>query len=163
MTTPAYLHAVVFPAAFALLPPKMDTPNAKAMLLAIALQESGCLARAQYGRGPARSFHQFEVGGVAGVLTHGASREHLYRVLLTMVYPPSAAAVHAAIEHNDILAAVCARLLLWTDAKPLPGPTEAPAGWETYLRCWRPGKPHRGTWDAHYATAWRLVGQAEAA
>jgi hypothetical protein len=135
----------------------MDTPNARAMLLAIALQESRCSARAQYNHGPARGYWQFEVAGVAGVLTHGASRAHLYAVLLTLNYPPATTAVHAAIEHNDVLAAVCARLLLWTDAKPLPNATETEAAWALYARTWRPGRPHRDTWDANYARSWDLV------
>lgn len=163
MTTAAYLGAVVFPAAFALLPSVMDTPRARALLLAIALQESRCASRRQMASGPARGFWQFELGGgVVGVLTHAASKAHIYRVLLTLCYPSAASAVYAAIEHSDILAAVCARLLLWTDAAALPGPTEAQAGWDLYQRTWRPGQPHRETWDAFYAQAWGAVG-AEAA
>lgn len=162
MTTVAYLAAVVLPAAFALLPATMDTPAARAQLLAIALQESKCIARRQYGNGPALSFLQFEIGGVAGVLTHRASKERLYSVLLAMNYPPSAAAVHAATEHNDILACILGRLLLWTDAKPLPGPSDVDGAWALYLRTWRPGKPHRDTWDKCYRDAWTALG-AEAA
>jgi hypothetical protein len=135
--------------------------RAPAHLLAIALQESGCYARTQIGGGPARGFWQFEIGGgVTGVLTHPASKAHLYRVLLTLAYPPAASAVHAAIEHNDILAAVCARLLLWTDAKPLPGPTETEAGWQMYERTWRPGRPRPETWPDYYRQAWQMVTEA---
>ena len=163
MTTLAYLHRHVVPAACALLPAKMDTPAARAMVLAIALQESDCCHRAQCGHGPAKSFFQFELGGIAGVLTHPASKAPLYAVLLTLNYPPAASAVHAAIEHNDILAAVCARLLLWTDAKPLPGPNEAEAGWEVYSRTWRPGRPRHADWGPNFAEAWAMVTAEQAA
>src|SRR5687767_4170577 len=107
----------------------MDTPPARAMLIAIALQESRLITRAQYNHGPARGYWQFEVAGVAGVLTHSASKAHIYAALLTLNYPPATTAVHAAIEHNDVLACVCARLLLWTDAKPLPNASDAQAAW----------------------------------
>jgi hypothetical protein len=160
VTTVAYLRRHVFPAAFALLPAKMDTPAARALLIAIALQESKTSARAQYNHGPARGFWQFETAGVAGVLTHSASKAYIYAALLTLCYPPATTAVHAAIEHNDVLAAVCARLLLWTDAKPLPNAAETQKAWELYARTWRPGRPHRDTWDANYAKAWAVEAEA---
>ena len=43
----------IIPAALSLLPPKMDTPEARAMLGAIALQESALRYRQQVG-GPAK-------------------------------------------------------------------------------------------------------------
>ena len=55
------------------------------------------------------------------------------------------------IADNDVLAAVAARLLLWTD--PQPAPKSAQEGWDCYARVWRPGKPHRETWDGYYAAA----------
>ena len=74
-----------FPAVYAetmqLLPAKMDSPQARAMLKAIALQESRFEHRKQIG-GPARGFWQFEQGGgVRGVLNHPYSREHIRRIL----------------------------------------------------------------------------------
>jgi hypothetical protein len=63
--------------------------------------------------------------------------------------------IHLAIEHNDILAACFARLLLWTDPRLLPqGPERAVDGWAQYLATWRPGKPHAATWGGHFSTAW---------
>ncbi len=38
---------------------------------------------------------------------------------------------------------VFARLLLWTDAKPLPAIGDEQGAWDYYLRNWRPGKPTR--------------------
>lgn len=154
MKTADYLRDLVFPAAFALLPAKMDTPAARALLLTIALQESRCCTRYQFGGGPARGFFQFETGGIAGVVTHRASKSHLEAVCQTLLYPPAVSALYAAIEHNDVLATVCARLLLWTDAKPLPDPQDPQAAWEMYLRTWRPGKPRRASWDGFYFEAW---------
>lgn len=156
--TPTYLLRSVFPAAYALLPERMATPQASALLLAIALQESGCCKRRQMG-GPARSFWQFEVGGIRGILAHKSSKPHLASALAALAYPVTddATVPYVAIEHNDILAAVCARLLLWTDPQPLPSRDAAESGWQTYARCWRPGKPKRDTWNAHYQHAWDLV------
>lgn len=162
MTTTDYLLRHAIPAAYALLPAKMASPAATAMLLAIALQESRCCHRRQLG-GPARGFYQFEVGGVRGVLRHPASKPHIANALAALSYPVTddATTPYVAIEHNDVLASAFARLLLWTDAQPLPAHDEAEAGWQLYLRTWRPGKPHRATWDAFYQQAWTLVAGVE--
>lgn len=162
--TPAYLARYVIPAAYALLPPAMTSARATAMLLAIALQESdGLRARRQYGAGPARGFWQFERGtpatrgGVTGVLLHPQVGPLARGVCRALVVDPDPAAVYVAIEHQDVLAAAFGRLLLWTLPEALPGRDDAPAAWAQYLRAWRPGKPHPGTWAGHYATAWTEV------
>lgn len=154
----ATVHAFVLPAAAALLPPLLDTREARALLLAIGLQESRFVHRRQLGPGPARGFWQFERGGgVAGVLTHALTQPLIARVLDTLRYPPDAYACHVAIEHNDVLAACFARLLLATVPGALPERHDAERGWQQYLHGWRPGKPHRATWDGCYAQAWALV------
>lgn len=158
MTPELLLHVAIVPA-LELLPSQMDTPNARAMLLAIALQESRCRHRRQY-RGPARGFWQFERdGGCKGVLTHHASKPHIADVLAQLSYPVTddATVPYTAIEHNDVLAAACARLLLWTLPGSLPGQHDPDAAWAQYLAAWRPGKPHRKTWDDFYAMAWDVV------
>ncbi|MFC0669487.1 Arm DNA-binding domain-containing protein [Azotobacter chroococcum] len=66
---------------------------------------------------------------------------------------PQRQAVYAALEHDDILAAAFARLLLWTDPAPLPAVGEVAKSWDLYVRTWRPGKPHRNRWDVCYAQA----------
>ena len=156
--TPDYLRAHVLPAAYAVLPKAMQSPAATAMLIAIALQESKCCHRRQLG-GPARGLWQFELGGLRGVLSHKASKPHLANALEALSYPVTddATVPYVAIEHNDVLAAVCARLLLWTLPAPLPGPQEPSVGWGACLSAWRPGKPHRETWDAHYAEGWKVA------
>lgn len=158
MTTLDYLFRRVIPAASDLLPEMMRSPQAAAMLLAIALQESKAKARVQFN-GPARGFWQFEIPGVAGVMRHAATKDHLLDALDTLCYkrtlPP--AVLHKSIEDNDVLACVFARLNLWWIPAPLPNSNEPDAAWTQYLDSWNPGKPHPETWNAHYAKAWSIV------
>lgn len=168
MTPAACLTAVIAPA-LGLLPALMDTPAARAMLVAIALQESGLRHRRQIGSyrdgkpvlGPARGWWQFEKdGATAAVLEHRASRTLAKDVLEAqgMANAP-VRSVHQALETDDVLAACFARLLLWTDPRALPsGPSAYPQGWLIYLGTWRPGKPKEQPWAGHYATAWEAVG-----
>ncbi|ASL26973.1 hypothetical protein [Azotobacter chroococcum] len=147
------IRAAAIAPALALLPARMSSPQAEAMLLAIGLQESGLAHRRQVG-GPARGLWQFEQGGgVRGVLLHPLSRQHALAACEAHNVKPSAAAVYAALEHDDILAAAFARLLLWRDPAPLPAVGEVAKSWDLYVRTWRPGKPHRNRWDVCYAQA----------
>jgi len=146
------------PAALDLLPGKMASAPARAMLLAIGLQESGFKARIQMPRGPAHGWWQFEKnGGVAGVLEHPLTAPIITPICDLLVYPATTIACYAAIVDNDVLAACFARLLLWTDPRALPKANESAKGWSIYLAQWRPGKPHRETWALHFAEAWRIV------
>lgn len=143
--------------ALALLPARMSSPQAEIMLLVIGLQESNLTHRRQIG-GPARGLLQFERGGgVAGVLRHAASRDHAVRVCDARSVQPVADQVYQQLEHDDVLAMAFGRLLLWTDPQPLPAIHDPDGAWDLYLRTWRPGKPHRHTWDRHYAAAVREV------
>lgn len=145
------LHSAVEPG-LALLPAAMDTPRARIQLLAIGLQESRFQYRRQKNDGPAMGFWQFERGGgVKGVLTHKASRDLAAQACRARDVEPLATPVWEALERDDVLAAVFARLLLWTDPGALPAIGDAAGAWAYYLRTWRPGKPHRHTWDAFYA------------
>jgi hypothetical protein len=76
-----------------------------------------------------------------------------------LLIEPTTDGVFVALGQNDLLATAFARLLLYTDAKALPAETDASEGWDYYLRCWRPGKPHPGTW----ATRWSQARAAVAA
>ncbi|MCQ2040259.1 MULTISPECIES: hypothetical protein [Stutzerimonas stutzeri subgroup] len=143
--------------ALALLPARMNSMVAEVQMLAIGLQESRFQHRRQIG-GPARGFWQFEQdGGVRGVLRHHSSREHALAVCRVRNVIATEGAVYAALEHDDVLAAAFARLLLWTDPKSLPSLGDEQGAWDLYLRTWRPGKPHRHTWDALYAKALEAV------
>lgn len=142
------------------LPEKMNTPSAKAMLIAVALQESNMADRKQIG-GPARGYWQFEKpGGVIGVLDHHATRaiciDIFKRFDLADLGPDMASVVYCMTAFNSVLAAGLARLLLWTHPDPLPDELEQARAWEYYLWCWRPGKPHPERWADNYSSAWRL-------
>ncbi|MGZ0105217.1 hypothetical protein [Achromobacter sp. KK8] len=144
--------------ALALLPARMDTPEARVMLLAIGLQESRFVHRRQIG-GPARGFWQFEKGtrasrgGVWGVYLHQASKDRLAALCKARSVTCDPDAIYAALEYDDVLAAGVARLLLWTDPKALPPVGDADAGWALYLRTWRPGKPKPDSWPDLYRQA----------
>ena len=159
----------------ALLPDRMDSAEAVCIMLAICGQEADFRhrwqvidARRPEVRGPARGLWQFERGGgVRGVLTHPASRDHAYRVCAIRGVEPVAAAVWPALADDDLLAAAFARLLLWTDAHRLPALGDEEGAWRYYLRNWRPGAYDRGTpaqraqlrakWTGYYAQALREV------
>lgn len=148
------IRASAIAPALALLPAKMSGSRAEQMLLSIGLQESRFEYRRQMGNGPARGFWQFEKGGgVRGVLEFTTTKVLARAVCQARGIAPTADAVHAALEHDDVLAAAFARLLLWTDPKPLPAVGEVQQAWDLYIRTWRPGKPHRQTWDELYARA----------
>lgn len=127
------------------------SPAAERLLVAIALQESGLRERAQRPVAHARGFWQFERAGVGGVLAHPSSRDMARRACEALRVAPAIEPVYLAVEHNDALACVLARLLLRTDPAAIPG-TEDDA-WACYLRCWRPGKPHRDRWSANWRAA----------
>lgn len=148
--------------AMALLPARMDTPEADCMLLAIGLQESRFVHRRQIG-GPARGFWQFEKGtrasrgGVWGVFLHAASRDHLATLCKARSVTGDPDAIYAALEYDDVLAAGVSRLLLWTDPKALPPVGDVDAAWALYLRTWRPGKPKPDSWAGLYQRAMAAV------
>jgi hypothetical protein len=131
--------------------------RARVLSLAIAGQESAWQYRLQIG-GPARSFWQFEKGGgVHGVLTHPATKLKIRDVCADLGISCDTATVYDRMANNDILAACMARLLLYSDPAALPAVGQVEAGWQYYLRNWRPGMPHPQTWPARYATAMEIV------
>jgi hypothetical protein len=162
--------------ALALLPAKMDTVAARVMLLAIGLQESRFQDRRQLiGKpprptGPAKSFWQGERGGglVSGVRTHEATRDLAAQLYRARGVAADNAAIWNAIEHDDVLAAALARLLLWSEPGRLPEVGDVDGAWTLYLRTWRPGAFARGTaaqradlrakWDRNYGQAVAEVG-----
>ena len=148
-----------------LLPAMLDSPKARVMLLTIGLQESRFEYRRQLGNGPARGFWQFERGtqasrgGVWGVYLHPASRMLLQDVCKTRNCAFDPATIWARLETDDLLACAVARLLLLTDAAPLPKVDDEEGAWQCYAkRTWNPGKPHRQTWGAFHDVARAAVG-----
>jgi len=156
--TPEDYNRLVLSPALSILPERMDSQAARAMLIAIALQESGLKHRAQI-RGPARSFLQFEPVGIRGVLDHPASAEYATGVCGVLGYRPDWYDLHptGAFEHNDILAAAFARLLLWRLPEPLPAREQGSMAWDQYDETWRPGRPRRQFWPDNWMRAWEAV------
>lgn len=152
----AHLHSLGGPA---------PSADAERFLLAVALQESGLVHRYQVLDGgrkrPARGYWQFEAGGgVKGVLHHPASRDLARKLCISRgVNCACQDAAWAALEHDAILAAGFARLLLWTDKQTIP--TTSAGAWVCYAaRLWLPGKPHPKAWPANWRSACEAVDQA---
>jgi hypothetical protein len=161
------LSDVIIPALDMLVPHGVPhTIPARVILYAIGLQESKLVHRYQVltggGKGPARGLWQFEKnGGVRGVLSHKASAGIAAIIAAERVGSTDPALVWEALEFDDILAAVFARLLLRTDPAPLPPVSlEKPAqdeAWKCYIRNWRPGKPHPEVWEGNWRMAIKIA------
>lgn len=153
------IRDILTPAA-ELLPARLDSFEARVLLLTIGQQESRFLYRRQMGDGPARGFWQFERGGgVKGIFNHATTRGPLHAICAARDVTFEITSIWATLETDDILAACCARLLLLSDPKPLPALHDVAGAWNLYaLRTWRPGKPHRETWDGYHLASRRALG-----
>lgn len=143
------------------LPGKFASPAATVLLIAIGMQESRFKTRQQFG-GPARGFWQFEVNGIIGVLRHPALARHARAACILRGVDAVPTSVYAALRDDDLLACAFARLLLYSDPAPLPELGQVVTSWAYYLRNWRPGKPHRATWELLYADALLSVSPTDA-
>lgn len=127
------------------------------MLLSIAGQESAFKHRYQITavkdrKGPARGYWQFErMGGVAGVMQHRSSSAKAKALAAFCDVPWDTKTIWERLEVNDNLAVGFARLLLWTDPRPLP--LKFQEGWNYYIRNWRPGKPHPDKWRGYWQSS----------
>lgn len=146
--------------AMGMLPAQMDTIQARVMLYAIGLQESGFQFRYQLvqdkpdAKGPARGYWQFERGGgVRGVMQHHKTETHAERICHVRGVPFKFDEVWQRLEVDDVLAAAFARLLLWADPGKLPAVSDQYGAWDCYVRAWRPGKPHEKRWFDNHAQA----------
>lgn len=158
----AVLQADIIRPALKLLPEHMRAPHCLPIMGAIAAQETNLRARVQYGNGPAHGLWQFERGGgVVGVLNHHTTADTARELCNAFTVLHTSLAVWRALPLNDHLAACFARLLLWTDARPLPAIDDADGAWAYYIRNWRPGKPHPSRWAAHYAAALEAYTEGE--
>lgn len=160
-----YVRDEVLPKAFALLPPKMESNEAKVMLLSTGLQESMLKHRFQIvqgkpgAKGPARGLWQFEKGGgVRGVLTHKASAGLAKEIQAVLGHGRGVDAAYEALEHDDVFAAVFARLLYYTDPYNLPEVDQVRRAWNLYERTWRPGKPKPDTWAKYHLQSRQALG-----
>jgi hypothetical protein len=164
---PEAIYRCLLPATQALFPADFNTPKARAMLLAIGLQESDFDHRQQlivgvreWWRsltGAACGYWQIERIGIRGVMEHHRAGPMLRKVCDILGYPFDLETLWGAIRHNDILAVAIARLILWIHPAPLPGPADTDEGWKQYLLTWRPGKPKPDKWSECYRRAWRIV------
>lgn len=142
------------------------TKEAKRQTLAMGGQESRLVYRDQITNGPnvigpATGLWQFEkMGGTLGVIRHNATKHIAATLCREAGLPftqtkdgpePSADAAWRRFVEDDMLACAFARLLLYTDPRPVP--STQTEGWACYLRTWRPGKPHPATWPAQWEEA----------
>jgi hypothetical protein len=109
-------------------------------------------------KGPARGLWQFEQGGgVRGVMNHPASAPYAKAVCALRGVPWVERVIWERLEFDPVLACAFARLLLWT--YPLALATTADAAWTQYaVHIWRPGQPHRSTWNQNWQRAISAVG-----
>lgn len=156
------IHDTILLPAAEMLPAKLNTREARVMQLAIGAQESRFRTRIQQARGggigPARGYWQFErSGGVTGVLKHPASAAMAREVCAIRGVAPQPRAVWTWLGQDDLLGAAFARLLLYTDPRPLPALGNSGEAWDYYLENWKPGAPHPETWGRLYAQALEVV------
>lgn len=155
MTPSDVLSSAINPA-LDLLPISMTSDRARVMLLAIGLQESHLIYRRQQPSGPARGLWQNEQGtpatrgGVWGLYLFPTTRTAVQALCSARNVAYDPVSIYNALENDDVLAAGAARLLLWTDPKPLPEEDDTVNSWNLYQRVWRPGKPRPAEWSANH-------------
>lgn len=158
----AIVQAAIREALTEMLPTKMNTMIGRLMMLTYQKQEDPEERRYQVvkrvaatlpenivgpktAKGPARGLWQFEAGGgIKGVLNHRKTSEYIRGICEHYNVPAEPIACWHAIEHNDVLAACFARLLLWSDPFEMPKYQDAEGAFALYLRTWRPGAYTRG-------------------
>lgn len=145
--TPADALGKIIEPALATLDPKMDSPEARLMLPAIALQESGLAARQQVG-GPARGLWQFEHNGVLAVMHNSRTADIVFHWCDANGVTYGSNTIYERLDQDDELACVFARLLLWSDTRPLPEIGDCMSAFNCYERNWRPGRPSYTRWKA---------------
>lgn len=169
MTTLA--QALASAAIDATLPATLWTPQARRLLAAICMQESGGenvpQRLADGTEGLAAGFPQMQANGIEDVLANPASAA-LAAACVERAgildsagakfspgprgYPlgathPVAVLVRANFLNFPTLQLQLARLMLWDNPHPLPPMDDSDANWAYYLETWRPGKPSRARWD----------------
>lgn len=163
--------------ALLLLPCRLDTLNARVQILAVGQQESGGFQhrrqtvwttengqRVLRDVGPAKSFW---MGEITGGLVYYVRRHSAVQTMAKLLFEARKVkeddqAIWNAIEHDDVLAAGLARLLIFTHPHKLPALGDAEEAWQQYLDTWRPGRPRRETWPANYARALKFVAETAA-
>jgi hypothetical protein len=135
--------------------------QADVLLVAISGQESAWSARVQGGNGPARGFWQFEQGGgVTGVLKHPTTARMARDACagLGISNLPHIVWAFLGRPEGDRLALAFARLLLWSDPRPLPAIDDPDDAYDYYVANWRPGAPGPDRWPSNHAAAREALG-----
>ena len=130
------------------------------LLLAIAGQETNYRTRLQQPIDFAHGWFQFELGGATkGVLSNSATSIIAKRLCANynLVATPKAVWTTLGKPEGDNLAVGFARLLLWSDPKPLPAVGDEDAAYATYIKNWGPGKPDRARWRMVYPQAMKVI------
>lgn len=143
--TPQTVLAKVIVPALALLPPHMDSQQARVLVLTFGAQETGYRARQQDGGGPGRGFWQDEPPILQALLDNQSSEVPVRNLCSARAVAPVASDMYWAVATDDVFAAGIARLDLWCDAAPLPSLGDVDGAFETYVRVWGPGAYTRGT------------------
>ncbi|QDX22546.1 hypothetical protein FP568_15645 [Pandoraea pnomenusa] len=162
MTPSDALSSVINPA-LDLLPWSMTSDRARVMLLAIGLQESHLMYRRQMPTGPARGLWQCEQGtrasrgGIWGLYLFPSTSDALIALCAARGVSHDPIEIYNRLQSDDVLAAGCARLLLFTDPKPLPDVGDVQGSWSLYSRVWRPGKPRPAEWPGNHALAQEAI------
>lgn len=156
MTPDLFVRIAVNPA-LDLFPEPWRSDEARAFILAIALQESELKHRRQFGGEFAHSYLQFELIGIEGVWTHESTKRTAREICRTLDIAQTPLGVWAAVEFHDILACAFARLLMRTLPQPLPVRGDTEISWNQYMVLWRPGRPRRVVWPSNVFHAWATV------
>lgn len=131
--------------------------EAKLLLIAIGIQESGLTARRQFGHGPARSWWQIEELTALDTIQRWRPLK-AYLTYLEIPIPIHTATLFGyVLQYSEYAACGIARGILALDPSPLPTVGDLSGAWETYRRCWRPGKPRLEKWDSSYQLALEAV------
>jgi len=145
--------------ALSLLPPRLTSDTARAMLVAVALQESDLRHRRQIG-GPAVSYLMWEPGSqsaLPGLLRHRASSGMAAEFTAALDYADlTPEELRQACITDSVLCAGLGRLLIWTLPEPLPA--NVLEAYSQYIAAWRPGKPTKRRWPSRWRQAWETVG-----
>jgi hypothetical protein len=140
-----------------------DSPEARLLLLAIALQESHLKHRKQQPVAHAKGFWQFEKGGGCAGFETDPHQKVFRKAATALNFPFRSAETWTLIgEGADHLACVMARGLLWSHPKPLPTIGDEEAAFAYYLKQWRPAPKNREKnrlrWTTTYPMAREVTG-----
>jgi hypothetical protein len=154
MTPEQFSTRILAPAAS--LFPFHDTPQSRALLLAIAGVESAWTSRWQEPVAYARGFWMIQQNCLNDLLAHPASGPLLRQFAAEMEI--STGGMFEALAWHDGWAYACGRALLLTDPAPLPAVGDVVKSAVYYRRNWRPGKYDGVRFEDRYAAALAIEG-----